>query len=78
MLRSYTVKKRLKAFEPRSKINLLVRTFCFTPLDLATNTEKNGFVTAAKLRATNKIFVAANKKFAAATKRFVDRTKLDC
>jgi len=38
-------------------------------------TEKNGFVTAAKLGTTNKIFVAATKNFAAATKRFVDRTK---
>jgi len=38
-------------------------------------TEKNGFVTATKLRTTNKIFVAATKNFAAATKRFVDRTK---
>jgi len=34
--------------------------------------KKNGFVTAAKLGTTNKIFVAATKKFAAATKRFVD------
>jgi len=38
-------------------------------------TERNGFVTATKLGATNKIFVAATKNFAAATKRFVDRTK---
>jgi len=36
---------------------------------------KNGFVTATKLRTTDKIFVAATKNFAAATKRFVDRTK---
>jgi len=38
-------------------------------------TRKNGFVTAAKLGTTNKIFVAATKTFAAATKRFVDGTK---
>jgi len=45
-------------------------------------TEKNGFVTATKLRTTNiffvaatKNFAAATKNFAAATKRFVDRTK---
>jgi len=38
------------------------------------NTEKNGFVTATKLR-TNKIFAAATKNFATETKRFVDRTK---
>jgi len=38
-------------------------------------TGKNGFVTAAKLGTTNKIFVAATKNFAAGTKRFVDRTK---
>jgi len=38
-------------------------------------TEKNGFVTATKLRTTNKNFVAATQNFAAATKRFVDRTK---
>jgi len=37
-------------------------------------TEKNSFVTATKLRTTNKFFVAATKNFAAATKRFVDRT----
>jgi len=37
--------------------------------------EKDGFVTATKLRTTDKIFVAATKNFAAATKRFVDRTK---
>ena len=36
---------------------------------------KNGFVTATKLGATNKFFVAATKNFAAATKRFVDITK---
>jgi len=36
--------------------------------------KKNGFVTATKLRTTNKFFVAATKNFAAATKRFVDRT----
>jgi len=39
------------------------------------NTEKNGFVAATKLGATNKFFVAATKNFASATKRFVDRTK---
>jgi len=38
-------------------------------------TDKNGFVTATKLRTTNHFFVAANKNFGAATKRFVDRTK---
>jgi len=38
-------------------------------------TEKNGFVTATKLRTTNNFFVAATKSFAAATKRFLDRTK---
>jgi len=36
---------------------------------------KNGFVTATKLRTTDKLFVAATKNFATATKRFVDRTK---
>jgi len=38
-------------------------------------TKKNGFVTATKLRTTDKIFVAATKNFAAATKRFDDTTK---
>jgi len=38
-------------------------------------TEKNGFVSATKLRTTNIFLVAATKNFAAATKRFVDRTK---
>ena len=42
---------------------------------LARSRKKNGFGTATKLGATNKIFVAATKNFAAATKRFVDRTK---
>jgi len=37
--------------------------------------KKNGFVTATKLRTTNKFIVAATKNFAAATKRFVDRAK---
>jgi len=41
-------------------------------------TEKNGFVTATKLRTTNKIFVAATKNFAAATKRFVVVAKHHC
>ena len=42
-------------------------------------TEKEkGFVTATKLRTTNKIFVAATKKFAAATKLFVAVTKYFC
>jgi len=35
---------------------------------------KNGFVTATKLRTTDKFSVAATKNFAAATKRFVDST----
>jgi len=37
--------------------------------------EKNGYVTATKLGAANKIFVAATKNFAGATKRLVDRTE---
>jgi len=36
---------------------------------------KNGFVTAAELGTTNKLFVNATKNFAAATKRFLNRTK---
>jgi len=38
-------------------------------------TEKNGFVTAAKLGTTNEFFVASTKNFAVATKRFVHGTK---
>jgi len=36
---------------------------------------KNGFGTATKLGATNKIFVAATQNFASATNRFVDRSE---
>jgi len=38
-------------------------------------TEKNGFVTATKLGASNNFFVAATENFAAAANRFVDRTE---
>jgi len=41
-------------------------------------TEKNGFVTATKLRTTNKIFVAATKRFVDRTKHFVVVTKYFC
>jgi len=47
----------------------------FKKIEKSSITEKNGFVTATKLRTTNIFVVAATKIFAAATKRFVDRTK---
>jgi len=48
---------------------------CLRSSKTARITEKNGLVTATKLRTTNEFFVASIKNFAAATKRFVDRTK---
>ena len=56
-------------------IRILRKTTFSVFICLCSYKEKNGFVTATKLRTTNEFFVASTKNFAAATKRFVDRTK---
>jgi len=59
----------LKGSPLHKKIAVVANAF----IDIA-NTEKNSFVTAAKVGTTNNFFVAATKNFAAATKRLVERT----
>jgi len=58
-----------------SPISIALQYLIIFHIFLTDFTEKNDFVTAAKLRTTNNFFVAATKNFAAVTNSFVDRTK---